>query len=389
MLISAIYADRDVKDTASATLPSFPFDIFTDATTREDRDGGQLEVLQSFSGTRVRSLFGGGLYRVTGDIDVDIDSCPVFGGVPDCSFPLTLGQRSSLDGRAASGYNYTYVDWPEATRLTFGLGLDRYATDAGDQNRVSPKFGVEWDALPSVTLRGAAFRTVQKPLIVDQTIEPTQVAGFSQLNDEFDGTTAEVVGVGLDLTLSRSLRIGAEATRRWISAPRVEISNGDEEQLLGDAREDRLGGYAYWTVTDRVVVGFEPGVELFRQAERDSAGLPKEVRTLELPLTLRFFDPSGLFVMGGINYVRQNVERLPTTTTREGDNDFILVDAAVGFRFPNRRGIISLEGRNLLGEHFKYQDDGFRTRGFRADSGAQYIRFFPERSVLARLTLNF
>ena len=69
----------------------------------------------------------------------------------------------------------------------------------------------------------------------------------------------------------------------------------------------------------------------------------------------------------------------------EGKDDFFIVDAAIGWRIPNRLGIVSLEVRNLFDEEFKYQDDSFRE--FRDEpSIGPYI---PDRTILGRLTLSF
>ena len=55
-----------------------------------------------------------------------------------------------------------------------------------------------------------------------------------------------------------------------------------------------------------------------------------------------------------------------------------VVDAAVGYRLPNRFGFVTLEGRNLLDEEFKFQD---------TDPANPQI--YPERLILARFTLAF
>jgi hypothetical protein len=55
----------------------------------------------------------------------------------------------------------------------------------------------------------------------------------------------------------------------------------------------------------------------------------------------------------------------------------------VGFRFPKRYGIASVEVRNLFDEKFKYQDDNYRTNEVREPM------FFPDRTILGRITLSF
>ena len=77
---------------------------------------------------------------------------------------------------------------------------------------------------------------------------------------------------------------------------------------------------------------------------------------------------------------RYQVSLLP-----EGSDSFITVDAAIGYRLPNRRGIFSLQVTNLFDEEFKYQDDNFREFRDEPSSGP----YIPDRAILARVSLQF
>ena len=77
-----------------------------------------------------------------------------------------------------------------------------------------------------------------------------------------------------------------------------------------------------------------------------------------MPVGLKYFHSSGFFAGIGATYVHQEVERDPAVLaafpTVAGSEDFITVDAALGWRLPNRVGIVSLEARNLLDEDFNF-----------------------------------
>ena len=47
-------------------------------------------------------------------------------------------------------------------------------------------------------MRAAAFRVLKRTLITDQTLEPTQVAGFNQFFDDLNGTEAWRYGGAID-----------------------------------------------------------------------------------------------------------------------------------------------------------------------------------------------
>ena len=70
----------------------------------------------------------------------------------------------------------------------------------------------------------------------------------------------------------------------------------------------------------------------------------------------------------------------------ESDGDqFWVADATIGYRLPDRYGLIALEARNLFDERFKFQDFDFD----RIDQTTLPIRMIaPERTILGRLIFN-
>jgi len=66
-----------------------------------------------------------------------------------------------------------------------------------------------------------------------------------------------------------------------------------------------------------------------------------------------YFDQSGQFFRIG---------QAPSTDTPEsGSDQFWIFDASAGYRLPDRWGIVSIEGKNLFNQSFRYQDtDPFR-----------------------------
>jgi len=129
---------------------------------------------------------------------------------------------------------------------------------------------------------------------------------------------------------------------------------------------------------------------LFDRFQSDDAlnvDFPQHVDSMIVPVTVRYFAPGGIFGSLRASYVRQEVDRQRPTPFEppapRGSNDFVVLDAAVGYRLPKRRGIVALEGLNLLNESFGFEDDNFRIAERRSG------RFIPERTVFLRLTLSF
>jgi hypothetical protein len=246
--------------------------------------------------------------------------------------------------------------------------------------------------------RAAAFKATTSTQVFEQTIEPTQVAGFNQFYDDVDGTKSTFAGTGIDIRLMRNVYVGAEAFWREIDDP---IFLGDKI-YLEDGDENNLRAYANWTASDNWVLGSEIMYDWFKRSEEvinAPRPRPRRVQTVSIPVSLRYFAPSGVF--GGVSgtLVNQDVRRTVVTVGSEGafevvrdeeDDTFFVLDAFVGYRFPRRAGVATIEVTNLLDSGFHFQDDNFRTSG--ATSALGIVRapmYLPERAVFARLTLSF
>ena len=78
-----------------------------------------------------------------------------------------------------------------------------------------------------------------------------------------------------------------------------------------------------------------------------------------MPLSLRWFSASGLFTSVDAAYVRQSITEFPGAPERSSDG--ILLGGSIGYRLPNGRGVITLEGGNLLDQDLGFRDQIFNT----------------------------
>src|SRR5262249_16290932 len=147
-------------------------------------------------------------------IGIDAPPPPEGPGPSETDFPPI-----STDTKQISTYLYTYINL--LRNVTFTLGGSFEYVDAsedfipgGGGHQFNPKFGLTWTPLPNTTVRGAVFRTLKKTLITDQTLEPTQVAGFNQFFDDLAATDAWNYGVAIDQKFSNSIFGGVEFAAR-------------------------------------------------------------------------------------------------------------------------------------------------------------------------------
>ncbi|WP_158044081.1 TonB-dependent receptor domain-containing protein [Skermanella pratensis] len=342
------------------------------------------DIRQTGTDTQVQGIYRGDLFNVTAgggfasirQRNVSTFEIPALG----LSFPST----ERFTNRQTNAYGYVNLTPLRDVIVTLGLSGDKFENGVLDFSEVNPKAGIQWDVTDRLRLRAAAFRTFKRLLIVDQTLEPTQIAGFNQFTDEFNQTSAWIKGIGLDTTLARgtfgSVFGGIEYVRRDLDVPLVE-QRDPPEYRTDERTEDETRAYLYWAASRDWAVSVEAQWEDIDNAnpQVDIA----ELRTLTVPVQVRYFADNGLFARVGANFVSQQVEeRLPQSFDQTREN-FVTVDASLGFRLPNRRGSISLEVRNILDEEFLYQDLDSVTNSMTRP------RFIPARTVLGRLSLTF
>ncbi|MGH7263826.1 MAG: TonB-dependent receptor domain-containing protein [Candidatus Rokuibacteriota bacterium] len=332
--------------------------------TDERRYSGELQHL--FRHARLNLVSGSGYFHVERD-DRFLDA------------PLVA---SSI--RHGNLYAYSLLSLGAFT-ATVGASADLFSGGITDRDSLNPKLGLAWDPMPGTTVRGAAFRTFKRTLITNQTLEPTQVAGFNQFFDDPEATEAWRYGVGVDQAFGRvfggsPLYAGVEATRRDLTVPALDLTAAEPRVKETDETEDEARAYVYWAPHQWLAVGAEYLYERFeRDPEASNEAQIAKVRTHRIPLWLAFFHPSGLMARVRTTGVSQEgTFRNAAGDLARGDDAFWVVDASVGYRLPRRWGLITLEARNLFDEHFRFQE---------TDPVTPTIA--PERTILFRFTLAY
>jgi len=370
-IASVIYQDAREKESFVTSQELFPgFSIDIPIKDRLDTDGYISEGQYIFRQPRFSFITGAGHYNADNSLIIKIMN------------PLgPLEPNRDFDTKHSNGYLYSFVRFPSLVTWTIGASYDSFDDDLiGDTQRVNPKLGATFDITADTTLRLAYFKVLKRTLFADQTLEPTQVAGFNQFFDDFNGTKSKRFGAAVDHAFSADVYGGLEYSFRRL---RVPTSNLQANVIKEDWDEDFYRAYLYWTVRRDLALSVEYLYEDFdRDVKRDSLETPSHMKTHWLPVTLRYFHPAGFF--GGLKttYVHQKVK---SATVDNEDNGFALVDLSVGYRLPDRYGILSFEVGNLFDTDFDFQGLGSRT----SDETAANPQFFPERTIVARMTLAF
>ena len=305
-------------------------------------------------------------------------------------FGNTVGKLFFVGGPPApdtsynNAYIYAYLHDPNR-QVLLELGVSNDEFETGDQAlHVScPKVGLALTPLHGTTIRFAAFRSAKRPFIASQTIEPTQVVGFNQFYDDFDGSAAWRYGIGLDQRLPYHAVAGAEATKRNIDVPSV----------AGTFRWRERTQRVYFYLPISKYGGSSPlapwSWALTAEYRNESLRRPEEetgfegIRTLDtqyIPLGITAFLGTALSIQLRSTHVEQT-GRLQVdvgTDQFEVKDRFWLTDLSAMYRLPARRGTISIGARNLFDRHLTF-----------VDPDASTPVFARGRITYARLTLRF
>jgi len=345
-------------------------------TNNEEDYSAELQHL--FSSKYIKLISGIGYFDINKE-DVLTMEMLIPEGPP---LPIKVTKASDFDTRHTNLYVYSQINYPKTVTFTIGGSVDFYDSAETDTDQFNPKFGVIWNPLPETTLRAAAFRTLKRTLSTNQTLEPTQVAGFNQFFDDIDATEAWNYGIAIDQKFSKTIYGGAEYSQRDLEYPAFVIPRDPEatvelQQLNG---KERLGrAYLYWTPHKWIAFSAEYHYEKTEMDKKD-LGVFEYLKTNRFPLAITFSHPSGFSARVQTTYIDQEGKFKPQGSAMgyvvSGADNFWIVDASLSYRLPKRLGIIMIDARNLFDKFFNYQD---------TDVANPSIQ--PKRAVFAKFTL--
>ncbi len=336
------------------------------------------KLAQEAYGVEAQHLFRSRFVDVTsglGYFNIDGETLQAF------SFGPGIVEESPPIPGAYDHFNaYAYANFkPHATvTLTAGGSYDQVEGDLAEDERdqFNPKVGLIWKPHPTTTVRAAAFKSLKRTLITDQTLEPTQVAGFNQFYDDADLTEAWRYGGAIDQEFGKHVLGGFEYSGRDLTVPLYGL---DGTVAKADWKERLTRAYLFATPHPWVGLRAQYLREHFERPEGLGVGFP-ELQTDRVPLGVGFFHPSGVTATVTATWWNQEGEFEsffdPTAPATPGSSEFWLVDATFSYRLPKRYGFVSVGVTNLFDEDFEY---------FEVDPANVTIQ--PTRSIFARVTL--
>jgi len=372
ILASFMYQRRD------ALTHDQPPGLISLDISEPDQRGVSIELQHLFRSHYINITSGVGYF------DLKREQITTLEFLPPLDF-LNFSDRQDLDVKHINVYLYSYINVLKDLTFTLGASGDFFKTDntaaSESRDQFNPKFGITWNALPNTTLRAAAFRVFKRSLLTNQTLEPTQVAGFNQFYDDFESTDSWRYGIAVDQKFSQTIFGGVEFSKRDLKVP-IQFANpftGVTEVKRNDWHEYLARAYLFWTPHEWLALSTEYQYERFERDPNFGFGL-MEATTHRVPLGLRFFHPSGLSFALKATYFHQDgdFQRKAGPCCESDTSDFWVVDSTIDYRLPKRYGFLTIGVKNLFDEKFNYQETELNNPTIQ-----------PDRTFFARLTLAF
>lgn len=375
LLLSHLRLDRD----ESARLTLRPLELRVSG----DAPGEATDLQYRWVGHRASVVLGGG--RSSAPTEATTFIADHLGGLLGGACLAAQPCVSALADHVSESHAYVYGQFRPATSLdlTLGLAHDRREASALTAERWSPKLGLVWSPRPTLTLRAASFGAMKRQIGIDRSPEPTQVAGFTQVYDDGNGVHTRTRAVGADWRPRDDLRLVLEHQQRRLDEP-PGIYAPDPRLMVSERwHERRTELAAFWTPSPRFAWRAALAHDGFSHVHLGRDDAPLRLKTISVPVAVRWFWATGGFAEVMVTSVGQRVVRAPQASAPGGRERFTLVDLSYGRRLPGSGLTLTLTAKNILGERFRFQDDAFRTNELRQS------RWLPVRSVVLAAQWSF
>jgi tetratricopeptide (TPR) repeat protein len=353
------YLHHDLDTLADTIIVGTPFRV----ATKLDADSVEVRYLQTSD--RINLSVGAGHYAAE---QLENRS---FGAI---QFPATQGTV-----RHTNAYAYLDARLLRSLVVTGGLSRDDFDNVFFERGVFNPKLGLNW-SVGTTTIRAAATRSLKRTLVLTQTIEPTHVAGFNQFFDDNSGAQAWRYGVGVDRRLGHGLYTGAEISRRDVDSPTLGGGTGTVTVTVTPEVEWAANVYLYAAATEWLSASTEyQFIRLDLNPNGNNASLLADSTTHKVAVEGRAFARWGGFGRIRGSFVDQQGNfQSPLQVVVPGADRFFTVDTSLGYRLPNRIGVVAIDARNLFDEPFSFQD-----------ASPEEPTLVSSRQVSLRLTVTF
>ena len=321
----------------------------------------------------------------------------------------TLGGGAEGDEQYANAYGYAKVRGLGPVEVVAGFAVESVDSPVGlipprDSNvlpsdvafkdtQVNPKVGATATFKTGTTVRAAMFTRLAPSIGRLQTLEPTQVSGFNQFFEDVGGTRSDNYGIGFDQQIIKKIFFGASWLHRNLDVPEATCLtpapfSGCAFQTATQVEQkqsnvDLVSAYINGLIGKWFAPSFDFQMDQrsFDTTQISPLGLFQNyVETKRYHPEVRVFLPIGFFGVVGATYYAQRVvefDALVSPTFNTQTPRFWTMNATLGWRLPERLGIVTLEGTNLTDREFNFYEQALQEQ------------LIPARRVVLRADFQF
>ncbi|MCU7929044.1 MAG: FecR domain-containing protein [Candidatus Thiodiazotropha sp. (ex Dulcina madagascariensis)] len=334
----------------------------------------------------------------------DVKSITEFVFTTGCPFPSCVNSFEDEVSQTRL-YGHFYYDASKVLSLMGGLSFIKEKNiDDDSLNKVYPKVGLQVSPTTNGEIRLAAFRNRVSVILPSlyETLEPTQIFGFNQLYDDIELTDSWNYAVEYDYRFRHNLHAGISSVYREqetdIEVVDVSVQPPSASTQTLEYDEMNASFWLNWTASSRWALGIEYSYDrnnLAKGIQNSNTNIlaPDGILKLEthkVPASISFFHPLGFSTKLTATYYNQEGKFINKTgmVTQQGDDRGVIADLVFNYRFPKRRGSISLGINNLFDKPLNFEDRSSYDINS-PESSASPSSFTGERVVFGKISVNF
>jgi hypothetical protein len=300
---------------------------------------------------------------------------------PDPIVQSILGDPFVTDNTDYYRTGYGYWTFSPLKSLEWTMGAAFAELDASTfskkQSGWYPKLSVVYQINPLLDLRAAYFKSLKRPLDIEQTLEPTQLGGFNQFYDEGVGIESNQYALGFDVNTGVGHWLGGEVTFQ-----KAEIPSGNQNTTLQKADLTKTKLFWNWSTKPWAVsLAYYFEKSKYVNLENAIANIPTPLTTHRVPFRVQWLSASGLMASATTTYFKQNAEF--DQGFNRADTHFVLLDAAISYPLWRNKIEVDLRCDNVFNKSFNYQNTSL------LDPTPRLSMHLPERTFLFGIKLAY
>ena len=385
---------RVVQQPPIPMAPPLVIEIEEELTIDDSAENIELQISGNLSNiTAITGLYYSHINRSEKRENLTTVFPPLPPGAPPLPPPEPELTTLSDTGRVDYTNLYSYWHTPLTTGLNATVGFSYIemkdnVTINTNINELQPKLGLTWNK-NHMNAGIAAFKNVTRELIQTQSVEPTQIAGISQIKDFPVGSEVDTLAAKVDYTFQSNISIGVLADYRKIDLPSANNSGTSKDR---NVNQDSLSFYIQRSL-GKWSLSLSGEAEIFESPDTErSEGVsdlqtlfPRKLETLSLPVNIRYQFKQSIALTLIATYVNQEsiFDNLNNIDTETKDESFWYSELQIKYTLPNSLGALSLEIKNLGDENFIFQNGNF------LDPTPELMPYIPERTALIKASIKF